>query len=250
MVSMVLKLPTDQLKRAENLNAERQRMEAILNQLNGVFKPWRLREKDPFLLLVGTVLSQNTNDRNSFAAFKSLTSRFTTPEQIASASLREIGKLIKIGGLYREKAKRLKEISKLVWKKYGGNMNLILQKPAVEARRELLSLPGVGPKTADVVLAFGAGHDVFPVDTHVFRVSKRLGFAEPKDGYEEVKRKLERVTPPGRRIEGHVLLIQLGRNYCRSRNPNHKECPINRFCPVGTRYAGPSLPLRRRAHQP
>jgi len=224
-------------------------MRAILNQLSREFRPWHRYTDDPFLLLVGTILSQNTNDRNSLAAYSRLTSKFKTPEQIASASLDEIKELIKIGGLYQEKSKRLKKISELVLKKYGGNINSILKKPVGEARKELLSLPGVGYKTADVVLAFGAGHDIFPVDTHVFRVSKRLGFVEKKNRYENVKTKLEMITPAGRRIEGHILLIQLGRNYCRARNPRHAECPVNRFCPIGTRCAGPSRHLQRRSHQ-
>ncbi|MGC8817023.1 MAG: endonuclease III domain-containing protein [Candidatus Hadarchaeum sp.] len=198
-------------------------------------------------MLVGTVLSQNTNDRNSFAAFSRLTSKFKTAEELAHAKLSEIEELIKIGGLYQEKAKRLKEISKLVLTKYGGDLKSVLEKPIEQAREELLSFPGVGPKTADIMLAFWARHDIIPVDTHIFRVAKRLGFAEERDGYEKVKTKLEQVILPGRRIEAHMLLIQLGRKYCRSRNPLHEKCPINRLCPIGTRYAGLSRPLPRHA---
>lgn len=248
MISMTLKLPTDRFNHAENLKTKRQRMTAILNRLNKVFNPWHLSNEDPFLLLVRTVLSQNTNDRNSFAAFSKLTSKFKTPEQLAKAKLKEIEELIKIGGLYQEKAKRLKEISRQILKKYAGDINPVLEKPVEEARQELLSLPGVGPKTADILLAFGAGCDILPVDTHVFRVSKRLGFAGDKDGYEKVKMKLELVTPPRRRIEAHMLLIQLGRKFCRARNPIHGKCPINQLCPVGTHYVVPSPPSRRHAH--
>ena len=217
-------------------------METILNRLSAEFKPWRRHTGSKFLLLVKIVLSQNTNDRNSFAAYDRLISKFRTPEQIVGANLDEIQELIRVGGLYKEKSKRLKEISRVVLEKYGGNIGSVLKKPIDEARNELLSLPGVGFKTADVVLAFGAGRGVFPVDTHVFRVSKRLGFAKKKDDHEQVKNKLEAVTPPDRRIAGHILLIQLGRRYCRARNPLHSECPINRFCPIGIRHARPSRP--------
>lgn len=246
---MTLKLPTDRFNHAENLKTKRRRMTAILNKLGKLFNHWQISKEDPFLLLVRTVLSQNTNDRNSFAAFSNLTSRFKTPEQLAKATVNEIKKLIKVGGLYRGKAKRLKEISRLVLKKYQGNLKPVLKKPIQEARKELLSMPGVGQKTADIMLAFWSGHDIIPVDTHVFRVSKRLGFAEDKDNYDKVKAKLELATPPGRRIEAHILLIQLGRNYCRSRNPLHNQCPVKRLCPVGTRYVGPSPPSRRLARQ-
>ncbi len=214
-------------------------MEAILRRLGGEFKPWPKNRESKFLLLVGVVLSQNTNDRNSFAAFDRLVSKFRTPEQIANADSRQLQRLIRIGGLYKEKAQRLKEISKVVLEKYGGSINPILRKPTEEARKELLELPGVGYKTADVVLAFGAGRDVFPVDTHVFRISKRLGFAEKEDDFEEVKTRLETVTPDGMRKSGHMLLIQLGRTYCRARNPMHSECPVKSLCPVGIRHARP-----------
>jgi endonuclease-3 len=211
-------------------------MTEILDRLGEEFEPWERYTHDPFLLLVGTVLSQNTNWHNTRAAYSRLTAKFQTPEQLANADLREIQKLIRPAGLYREKSRRLKEISRSVLEKYGGDLHTVLERPAEEARRELLSLPGVGYKTADVVLAFGAGQDVLPVDTHVFRIAKRLGFASAEDDHEQVRTKLERVTPEGRRAQAHMFLIQLGRRYCRARNPLHEKCPINRLCPVGNRY--------------
>jgi len=214
-------------------------MEKILERLNAKFKPWPKSRENKFLLLVKVVLSQNTSDRNSFAAFDRLVSKFKTPEQIVKADLHEIQKLIRVGGLHKEKSKRLKEISQVVLEKYRGNISSILKKPTKEARKELLELPGVGFKTADVVLAFGSERDLFPVDTHVFRLSKRLGFAGENDNYEKVKKKLEMVTPNGMRTLGHIMFIQLGRAYCRARNPNHLCCPINSLCPVGTQHAKP-----------
>lgn len=208
----------------------------ILSRLGAEFEPWRRYTDDPFLLLVGTILSQNTNWRNTRTAYDRLTSKFRTPAKLAKADVREIQELIRPAGLYREKSKRLKEISRVVLERYDGDLGSVLGKPADEARRELLSLPGVGFKTADVVLAFGAGRDVLPVDTHVFRIAKRLGFALPKDDHEEVRMKLEGVTPTGRRSEAHMRLIQLGRSYCRARNPLHQKCPINDMCPIGIRH--------------
>lgn len=235
---MALKPVTNRDRAAMDLKRTggRHRMAGILNRLGAEFEPWQPYTDDPFLLLVGTVLSQNTNWRNTHTAYNRLTSKFRTPRQLAEADVREIRELIRPAGLYREKSKRLRQIAHAVLEKYGGDLNTVLRRPPEEARRELLLLPGVGYKTADVVLAFGAGRDVLPVDTHVFRISKRLGFAAPKDDPEQVRMKLEAVTPVGRRADAHMFLIELGRHQCRTRNPLHETCPINDFCPTGIRY--------------
>jgi endonuclease-3 len=218
------------------LKDERRRMAEILGRLGEEFEPWDRYTDDPFLLLVGTVLSQNTNWRNTRTAYSHLTAKFQTPKQLAMADEHEIRELIRPAGLFRMKSKRLKDISRVILEKYRGDLGLVLSMPPKKARRELLSLPGVGYKTADVVLAFGAGRDVLPVDTHVFRISKRLGFASPSDDHEQVRVKLERITPTGRRSQAHMFLIQLGRRYCRARNPLHEICPINDRCPIGIRF--------------
>ena len=212
-------------------------MRMILNRLGTEFELWRRYTDDPFLLLVGTVLSQNTNWRNTRAAYNRLIAKFRTPEQLARAEVRAIPKLIKPAGLYRMKSRHLNELARIVLEQYHGDLSTLLRKPPEEARRELLSLSGIGYKTADVLLVFGAGRDVLPIDTHIFRISKRLGFAPHKANYEEVKSDLEELTPSGRRGEPHVLLIQHGRHYCLARNPLCGKCPINDLCPIGIRRA-------------
>jgi endonuclease-3 len=234
---MALKSVTNRSRAADDLKCKRRRMVAILNRLRAEFELWRRYTNDPFLLLVGTVLSQNTNWRNTRAAYNRLIAKFRTPEQLARSEVREIQKLIKPAGLYRMKSKHLKELARIVLERYHGDLSTLLRKPPEEARQELLSLPGIGYKTADVLLVFGAGRDVLPIDTHIFRVSKRLGFAPPKANYEEVRSKLEELTPSGRRGEAHMLLIQHGRRYCLARNPLCDECPINDLCPIGIRRA-------------
>lgn len=214
---------------------ERKHMAEILNRLGAEFKPWRRYTDDPFLLLVGTVLSQNTNDRNSGAAYKRLVAKFKAPEQLAGADAREIQKLIKPAGLHRVKSKRLKLLAKAVCERYDGDLGSVLRMPLEDARQELLSLPGVGYKTADVLLVFAGERDVLPVDTHIFRIAKRLNIAPPKAGYEEVRLRLEELIPRGRRGEAHMLLIQHGRRYCRAQNPLCEKCPINYLCPIGIR---------------
>lgn len=214
---------------------ERKRMTKILNRLGAEFKPWRRYTDDPFLLLIGTVLSQNTNDRNSGAAYNRLVTKFKAPEQLAETGTREIQKLIKPAGLHRVKSKRLKQLARAVCERYGGDLDSVLRMPLKDARRELLSLPGVGYKTADVLLVFAGGRDVLPIDTHIFRIAKRLGIAPPKAGYEEVRLRLEELIPRGRRGKAHMLLIQHGRRYCRARNPLCLECQINDLCLIGIR---------------
>jgi endonuclease-3 len=128
-----------------------------------------------------------------------------------------------------EAAERMKE--------QAAQADVEVEKRLEEARQELLSLPGVGYKTADVLLVFAAERDVLPVDTHIFRISKRLGIAPPKAGYEEVRLRLEEFTPSGRRGEAHMLLIQHGRRYCRARDPLCGQCPVSDLCPIGIRHS-------------
>jgi len=216
---------------------ERERMTKVLNRLGAEFKPWRRYTDDPFLLLVGTVLSQNTNWRNTRVAYNQLTAKFKTPKQFAGADAREIRRLIKPAGLQQIKSRRLKQLARNICERHGGDLDSVLRMPLEEARRELLSLPGVGYKTADVLLVFAAGRNVLPVDTHIFRISKRLGIAPTKAGYEEVRLRLEELTPSERRGDAHMLLIQHGRRYCRSHNPLCGVCPVNDLCPIGIRHA-------------
>ncbi len=183
------------------------------------------------MVLVGTVLSQNTNWRNTRRAFDNFAPKFQNPAQLAEAHLREIEKLIRPAGLYKAKARNLREMARIIQEKYGGDLGRILEKPPDEARRELLEFPGVGYKTADCVLLFAGGRDVLPVDVHVARTAKRLGFASLKDSPERVREKLEPLVPKGRRGEAHLLLIELGRQYCRASKPLCSKCPVNDLCP-------------------
>lgn len=235
---MALKRTTYQDRVARDLRAKlerHRRMVKILNRLSTEFETWRRYTEDPFLLLVGTVLSQNTNWRNTRTAYNRLVMKFKTPQQLAEADVREVQRLIRPAGLYKIKSKRLKVIAQIVLDRYGGDLNSVLQMLPKKARCELLSIPGVGYKTADVVLVFAGGRDVLPIDTHIFRISKRLGFAPPNADYEEVRRSLEELIPRGRRGEAHILLIQHGRRYCRAPSPLCRECPINDLCPIGVR---------------
>ncbi|MEA1904915.1 MAG: endonuclease III [Candidatus Hadarchaeota archaeon] len=210
---------------------DRHRASEVVDRLSAEFQLRLPPRGNPFMVLVRMVLSQNTNWRNTRVAFDNLISRFGTPSQLAGADMHTIEGLIRSAGLYKAKAKNLRELARVVQEKYGGDLGQVLREPPEEARRELLTLPGVGYKTADCVLLFAAGREVLPVDTHVARIAKRLGFAGPRDDREEIKRKLEGLIPQGKRGEAHLLLIQLGRRFCRALNPLCDECPVNLLCP-------------------
>lgn len=212
----------------------KRRATKILHVLRSNFSipRWADAPKNPFQVLIITVLSQATADRNTERAFRNLSRRFPiTPRDLAGARVEEIEAAIRVGGLYRNKSKVIKELSRLILEKFGGSLDFIHSLPLEEARKTLIRLPGVGPKTADVVLIFCAGKPTLPVDTHVNRVSKRLGLAPLNADYESVREALQSLYPPKNYLSLHLLLISLGRRYCKARNPLCKPCPVNTLCP-------------------
>jgi len=216
---------------------EEERAKKILHILkeNFTLPEWisSARAKEPFQTLIRTVLSQATNDRNRDAAFKNLSRKYSiTPKDLAEADVKKIEEAIRVGGLFRNKSRAIREVSLAVLERFNGSLGFIYSQPLSKAREKLMSLPGVGPKTADVVLLFSAGKSVVPVDTHVNRVSKRLGFASPKADYEEIRQRLESLYSPKDYLAVHLLLIALGRSYCRARAPLHDSCPIKTLCPT------------------
>jgi len=206
----------------------------ILHVLQNNFSvPPRSRsKKDPFKTLIITVLSQATADKNTSRAFANLSRRISvTPEVLAKVSVEEIEEAIRVGGLYRNKSRAIKTISRVISEQFNGSLDFIYSLDLEKARKILLSMPGVGPKTADVVLLFCAGKPTIPVDTHVNRVSKRLGLVPPKADYEGVRRALETLHFPEDYLPVHLLFISLGRKYCKARKPLCKPCPVNTVCP-------------------
>ncbi len=204
----------------------------ILQRLTNHYKSrWRPSEEDPFKALIRTILSQNTNFRNEANAFDRLDRELgVTPESLAKANLADIIECIHVAGLFRVKAPRIKQIAEITRKKYCGDLRKILCKPLEEARKELMALPGVGMKTADVVLLFNARKPVIPVDRHIFRVTKRLGIVQANAAYEDVRKTLEEFIPSEKYEDAHVLLIQFGRDYCRAMKPRCTVCFLNDLC--------------------
>jgi endonuclease-3 len=193
-------------------------------------KVWRA--ESPFKTLVGTILSQNTNDRNSDAAMRKLQSRYKiTPKVLSRVRVDKLIPLIRSAGLYTTKAPRIKEVSRIVEEDYGGRLAPILNLPYMEAKEKLMEMPGVGPKTADILLAFVAKNSVIPVDTHIARVTKRLGIAPPNANYEKTRTSLEALIRPKDRVRVHLSIIAFGREICKAPRPRCNICPVNAWCP-------------------
>ncbi len=189
-------------------------------------------KNDPFETLIVTILSQNTADTNTERAFENLSNKFEiTPQTLAEAETSAVESCLHVGGLYRSKAKTIKAVAKLILEKFDSSLKPILSLPLEEARKTLIMLPGVGPKTADVVLLFCANQATIPVDTHVNRVAKRLALAPSNGSYETVRTSLQSLFQPKDYLAVHLLLIAHGRKYCKARQPLCPQCPVNAYCP-------------------
>jgi endonuclease-3 len=214
---------------------ERKRASRVLEILLKTFKlpEWTSSPcKRPFETLIRTVISQNTSNKNTARAFEKLSERFPmTPEAFSNAELSEIERCLKPAGLYRNKSKIIKKLSRIIIEEFNGSLEHVLSLPTEEARKVLLGLPGIGRKTADILLLFCAKKPTVPVDTHVNRVSRRLGLAPVDGGYEKIRLALQKLYDPKDYLAIHVLLILLGRSYCKARKPLCNLCPMDDFCP-------------------
>ncbi len=205
----------------------------LLAQEYGALK-WDLPQ-DPLSELILTLLSQNTSGQNTRRAFSSLRERFESWEAVAEASVEDIAQAIKGGGLAQVKAAHIKAILETVRKERGGlDLSFLAELPLPEAKAWLRKLPGVGPKTVACVLLFSLGRPVLPVDTHVYRVSRRLGLISAKVSPERAQEELERQLPPEEFERFHLNLIEHGRRVCRARRPRCEVCILRQECPEGS----------------
>jgi endonuclease-3 len=195
------------------------------------------RRSDPLEELVLTVLSQHTSDLNAERSFAGLRAAFPTWDEVVRAPTRRVADAIRSGGLADTKAPRIQAILREIRERRGRfDLSYLRDLPDEEARSELVSLPGVGPKTAAVVLSFSLGRDSMPVDTHVHRVTRRLGWIPATASAERADRLLHGTIPPGMRTELHVALIRLGREICKAPTPRCRICPLKDVCPTAPRY--------------
>ena len=206
------------------------RIVRILEETLGV--PVQSRKLPPPLdMLIATVLSQNTNDRNSHRAYEALRLRYPTWEQVAVAPLRSLVATIRSGGMANQKAGRIKEILRTIKSTYGRHdLSALRGKPDAEVIEELTQMKGVGTKTAACVLVFSLGRDVFPVDTHVHRICGRLGLTPGSRSPEETFEQMRPLIPAGKGYSFHTNLIRFGRKVCHSNRPACGRCPLYEEC--------------------
>jgi len=200
----------------------------VLELLAPVYgRPVAQPSHDPLSELVLTVLSQNTADTNSGRAFVAMMRRYPSWEAIAAAPPEELVATIQFGGLAQQKAPRIQKILQAVEERSPGwDLDFLQEMELEEARTWLRALPGVGPKTAACVLLFSLGRPALPVDTHVERVSKRLGLIPAKATPEQAHELLEALVPPEDYYPFHMLLIKHGRRTCIARRPACERCPL------------------------
>ena len=219
-------------------NADRRRVRTILRRLQAHFG--RLvppRSVDPLDELVLTVLSQHTSDLNAERAFGALRAAYPAWHDVVAAPPGQVADTIRSGGLANTKAPRIQMILRAVHDREGAfDLSALARMTDAEARAYLVSLPGIGPKTAAVVLSFALGRDALPVDTHVLRTSRRLGLVPQKVSAERADRLLHDLVPEGLRTPLHVALIRLGREICRAPIPRCSGCPLRDLCPTAPRY--------------
>jgi endonuclease-3 len=200
--------------------------------------PWE-GHGDPLDVLILTILSQNTNDGNRDRAYRSLRERFPDYESMVSAPVEELAETIRVGGLHRQKAERIQGILREIKAKQGSyDLSYLRTLSREDALQELLSFKGVGKKTAGIVLSFSLNKPYFPVDTHITRITRRLGLVQRNQDPHDVMNEL---VPDGLKYQLHLHLIRHGREICKARKPRCEECVVQDLCPVPER----GLPVHR-----
>ena len=181
--------------------------------------------------VVSTILSQNTNDVNRDRAFDSLRAKFPTWEQVRDADTDEVIEAVRVAGVANQKGPRLQQVLRDITEERGSlDLSFLKEIPLEEARNWLTKFKGVGPKTAAIVLCFSLNRPAFPVDTHVYRVTGRIGLRPEKLTVEQAHPFLESVFPPETYYAAHLNIIRLGREVCAARKPNCPVCPVRELC--------------------
>jgi endonuclease-3 len=209
-------------------NLARQVLQRLLDFYG--YPSWR-NPLPPLDELVSTILSQNTNDLNRDRAFAALQQRFPTWEQVRDADPASIIAAIRPAGLANQKGPRIQRVLQGILTERGSlDLNFLTDLPLEEARHWLMKFKGVGPKTAAIVLLFSLGRPAFPVDTHIYRVTGRIGLRPEKMTVESVHLYLETLLPPDTYYSAHLNLIRLGREICTARKPACHRCPLREYC--------------------
>jgi endonuclease III len=224
------------------------RVRAVRDRLRLLYGiPNAAPHEHPIAELILTVLSQSTNDRNRDVAYLALRERFEDWVAVRDAPVDQIEEAIRPGGISRIKSARIKDILRTITDTAPGrsgagaagttlSLDWLAELTVPEAQEYLISLPGVGRKTAACVLLFAFGMPDVPVDTHVSRVGMRLELLRPGAPFEELHDTMLAITPPGQELELHLNLLRHGRRTCHARKPDCRGCALRRMCPSAERF--------------
>ncbi|MCI4371539.1 MAG: endonuclease III [Thermoplasmata archaeon] len=193
--------------------------------------------EDPFLVLISTILSQRTRDEMTSIASRQLFAKYDTPRAIAAADPGDLERLIKPVGFYRQKSLQIQRVSRVLLERYGGTVPRTYE--------ELIELPQVGPKTANCVLVYGFGEARIPTDTHVHRVSNRIGLVRTKTP-EATEQRLMKTIPKAYWLEINELFIRFGKDICRPIGPRCPACSFTSFCRFYRTVVQPRIAARAR----
>lgn len=194
------------------------------------------RDRDPVETLVSAILSQNTNDKLRDRAWRRLRERFPTWEEVRDAPVQDIAESIKVSGLSKQKSSRIRSSLQRITEGQGEiDMGFLREMGVADAKKWLTDIKGIGPKTASIILLFALDMPAFPVDTHVHRVSRRIGLIGEKSSREKAHTELEELLPEEIYYQFHINLIRHGREVCEARNPKCEICMVSDLCDY---YAG------------
>lgn len=203
----------------------------VRDRLADVYGRPKNRDRDPVDVLVSAILSQNTNDKLRDRALKTLRRRCPTWEEVRDAPVDEIADAIRVCGLSQQKSARIKRALQRITEQAGEiSLDFLTRMEVEEAKQWLTSIKGIGPKTAAIVLLFGLNMPAFPVDTHVHRVTGRLGLIGPKTSREKAHDELEELVPEDDYYAFHIDLIRHGREVCVARGPKCEICVLTDLC--------------------
>ncbi len=222
----------DPLEKIDNFAGRQDKYAPIAAALTEVYGEldWS-RNQDGMDELISCILSQSTNDTNRDRAFARLKERFPNWGAVRYAALNDLIDAVRPAGLANQKAPRIQNVLAVIFEKTGEySIDFLDDLPLDEAKAWLVSLKGVGPKTAAIVLCFAYGRPAFPVDTHIFRVCKRIGFLPQKLSANDAHPVMEAIAPPEDYYQFHIQLIQHGRDTCHARKPACERCAVSEHC--------------------
>jgi endonuclease-3 len=213
----------------EDLKAKVRKITLLLEKQYGI--PRRKGSGNPLNILIETILSQNTNDKNRDKAYQRLKKRFPRWEDVLEVKTKSIVSAIRPGGLAEQKARRIRKILHWIKKREGRlSLSFLKKMDSGEIKKTIGALKGIGPKTLHCLLLFGLEREAFPVDTHILRIGKRLGFIPERMDAEKAHLWMISLIPKEKSLSLHLNLIRFGRSICKARKPECNKCLLSIEC--------------------